>query len=369
MSKTNILIEQLNFNNNTECKKDENNESKTETTDQMDYYAILGIKRDSSGIDIKRAYQKKLKKFHPDKTKPTKENKLKYKLIREAGDILTNIQKRKAYDIQFKINKDNQNFLSQKESFNEFIRLQEKNMTDDDRKIAKLNFDKSIFHMNNQHGSDIDMKPLSSLECNRRMEDIMLQREQEEFDINQDNIFEGRNFNSSEFNNIFENKKQKTKKSDGIVLYKDKIQAYNSNDNEGVSLDDYNLLYSSDNYTGINESYSNYNNSFLETDINNDNNSDSNSDDISIDSLDDNDYKISTNSLDTDIKNIILERKIQDSKFTNMTDVDFGSALDDEYGISKQFGFMIGNDRNGQQNINNTLSKSNIKIYKELTQE
>lgn len=366
MSRINVLFEQMNPKRYPdEYKADDNKAIKKDNIEQMDYYAILGIKREARKMEIKRAYQKKLKRFHPDKTKPTKENKLKYKLIREAGDTLIHPQKRKAYDTQFKMNNTSQNFISQKESFNAFMKLQEHNMTDEDRKIAKLNFTKSIQQMNKTHGIDIDAQPLTSTEYNRRMEDVLLQREQEEFEMNQDNMFEGKKYTSSEFNNIFENKKQKDKKieSDGLILFKDEIQAYSSNDNVGVSLDNYDSLYADGIYNGSNETYAGIGNNIL----------DNESDDISIDSLDDNDYKleykVSNNILDTEIKTLLSERETQDSKFTNMTDVDFGSAINDEYGISKQFGFMIGNDRNGQQKPSNKLTNSTIKIYKELTKD
>jgi curved DNA-binding protein CbpA len=343
-------------------------------TEYLDYYSILGIGRDSKKLDIKRAYQKKLKKFHPDKTKPTAENKLKYKLIREAGDILTHPLKRKAYDTQCELNNTKQNFVSQRESFNKFIQLQENKMTDEDRKTAKLNFDKSIHQMNIEHNINEDIKQLSSVEYNRRMEDVILQREQEEFEINQDNIFKNKKFNSMVFNNIFDNKKENATdiQDDSISLYKNEVQAYNCNENEGVGLDNYSSLYTSGEYTGHNELYAGIKNGLLESkDIDN---NDSISDDISIDSLDEADYKLEYKTtdgvLDTEIKCIISERKKDDSIFTNMTEAEFGSALDDRYGISKQFGFMIGNDRNGHQKTNsNILKKSKIKIYKELTQE
>jgi curved DNA-binding protein CbpA len=340
-------------------------ESKTEIIEQIDFYTILGIKHNATKIEIKRAYQKKLKKFHPDKTEPTKENKLKYKLIREAGDTLSHTQKRKAYDSQFKMNSEKQNFTSQKKSFNDFIKLQENSMTDEDRKIAKLNFNKSITQMNIEHGTDIDISPLSNDEYNRKMEDLILQREQEEFDLTHDNIFKDKKFNSSEFNNMFENKKQKDikKKSDGMVLFKETIIAYDGNTIDGTSLDNYSSLYACDKYNGQSDIYAGVDKSVLDIEDNSDS-------DVSIESLDEADHKLEQKELDTEIKNMISERVSQDDKFTHMTNVDFGSALDDEFGISKQFGFMIGNDRNGQQKTNKSkITKSTIKIYKELTQD
>lgn len=335
--------------------------------DTINYYAVLGLKNDANMNEIKRAYQKKLRKYHPDKIESTKENKLKYKMIREAGNILTHTQKRKAYDEQLKQNKSPQDYISQKDSFKEFMKLQEHNMTDEDIKIAKLNFDKMLKQYEKDNGIYRDEKILSTDEYTRKMEDLILQREQEEFELNNDNIFEGMEYNTNEFNGIFEKHKNKKRTSDGMIVYTDNICAYNNNDDEGMSLDSYGLLYATGNYTDYNENYTGVNNNISEND--------DTSDDISIDSLDEEeDVKLETkkenDTLDTAIKNIISERKTDDEKITNMTDTEYGSALNDEYGISKHFGFMIGNDRNGQQNIRNTkLTKSNIKIYKELTQE
>ena len=368
MSEINDLFKQKNPNRDDSYPKTE-----SAITDQMNFYAILGVKNDATKIEIKRAYQKKLKKFHPDKTEPTKENKLKYKLIREAGDTLSHAQKRKAYDSQFKMNTEKQNFTSQKKSFNDFIKLQKNSMTDEDRKIAKLNFDKSITQMNIEHGADIDMNPLSNDEYNRKMEDLILQREQEEFEITHDNIFRNKKFNSYEFNNMFENKKQKdkNKESDSIVLFKEAVIAYNGNTVDGTSLDNYSSLYACDKYNGHSDIYAGIDKSVLDIEDNSDSDIDSdNNSNVSIESPDETDYKLEHKSLDTEIKNMISDRVSQDDKFTHMTNVDFGSAIDDEFGISKQFGFMVGNDRNGQQKSNKTkLTKSTIKIYKELTQE
>src|SRR5579872_2980837 len=67
---------------------------------EIDYYKVLGIEPTATQIEIKRAYQAKLKKLHPDRVEQTKENKAKYKLLREAGDLLTNPHEKKAYDMQ-----------------------------------------------------------------------------------------------------------------------------------------------------------------------------------------------------------------------------------------------------------------------------
>jgi len=60
----------------------------------MDYYQILGVSRDSSQADIKRAFKKLASKHHPDKGGDENE----FKKVQEAYEVLGDNQKRQAYD-------------------------------------------------------------------------------------------------------------------------------------------------------------------------------------------------------------------------------------------------------------------------------
>ncbi len=62
-----------------------------------DYYEILGVKREASDAEIKSAYRKLARKFHPDVNK-TKEAEAKFKDINEAYEVLGDKQKRQRYD-------------------------------------------------------------------------------------------------------------------------------------------------------------------------------------------------------------------------------------------------------------------------------
>ena len=62
-----------------------------------DYYETLGIKRDASDAEIKSAYRKLARKYHPDVNK-TKEAEEKFKDINEAYEVLGDKDKRKRYD-------------------------------------------------------------------------------------------------------------------------------------------------------------------------------------------------------------------------------------------------------------------------------
>ena len=65
--------------------------------EKRDYYEVLGVSRDATMDDIKRAYRKLVKKYHPDVNKePDAEEK--FKEIQEAYEVLSNESKRSAYD-------------------------------------------------------------------------------------------------------------------------------------------------------------------------------------------------------------------------------------------------------------------------------
>ena len=62
-----------------------------------DYYEILGVKPDASEADIKAAYRKLARKYHPDKNKEAGAEE-KFKAINEANEVLKDAEKRRSYD-------------------------------------------------------------------------------------------------------------------------------------------------------------------------------------------------------------------------------------------------------------------------------
>lgn len=63
-----------------------------------DYYEVLGVKKDASADDIKKAYRKLAMKYHPDKNPDDKNAEEKFKEISEAYAVLSDAGKRKEYD-------------------------------------------------------------------------------------------------------------------------------------------------------------------------------------------------------------------------------------------------------------------------------
>ena len=63
-----------------------------------DYYKILGVDKNTSQDDIKKAYRKLAKKYHPDLNPNDNKAQEKFKGINEAYEVLGDAEKKKKYD-------------------------------------------------------------------------------------------------------------------------------------------------------------------------------------------------------------------------------------------------------------------------------
>lgn len=66
--------------------------------EKRDYYEVLGLKKEASEDEIKKAFRKKAMKYHPDKNPGDKTSEEKFKEVNEAYGILSDAEKRDKYD-------------------------------------------------------------------------------------------------------------------------------------------------------------------------------------------------------------------------------------------------------------------------------
>lgn len=66
--------------------------------EQRDYYEVLGISRNATETEIKKAYRKLAMKYHPDRNENNKDSEEKFKEVQKAYAILSDQQKRATYD-------------------------------------------------------------------------------------------------------------------------------------------------------------------------------------------------------------------------------------------------------------------------------
>ena len=68
------------------------------SVDFKDYYAVLGVARDASDDEIKKAVRKLARRYHPDLAKDKKTAEEKFNEINEANEVLSDPEKRRKYD-------------------------------------------------------------------------------------------------------------------------------------------------------------------------------------------------------------------------------------------------------------------------------
>ena len=338
--------------NNTRDEKNNNKDDINQIKKiGYDYYKILGVDPSTDINDIKRKLRHKIAEFHPDKLKFLSESKRKikteqYQLIRMAGEILTNPEKKKLYDLERKTLKS-KDFVNQKTSFEDFLKLQESEINEDSRRLAELEFKHNVEKTNKRRGfdpSDVDVK-YDKHTSDKLLNDLQAQRDMENIEITQKNLFQGRSFNPSEFNKMFEkNKKREDKKLKTVqqrgemVKYDEGFTSFNDTGvGNFISVDDdYGELYGRDDFKAASD--------FSRTKTG------KSDDELSVSSVSDVDYDDDYNNhfknkiTDDDIRRYQKERELDTTKYDTMSFNEFKSAMDDQFGISKDFGTMIGRD-------------------------
>lgn len=349
--------------------------------DGYDYYAILGFMglkdKEKSALkskDIARAYNKKLHEYHPDylpkglDKSEIKQKRAMFKLIQEAGEILTNKSKRKAYDLENSV-RESSGFLNQRSSFEDFMAMQEKNNTDEARARAKLDFEKGMDELEKKHGaSKLGHTAISKKDANRKLEDLMQQRDIEELELKPQRMFgEGQEFDRMAFMKAFEKDKIKRSKKKGrgndLVPY-DNIGAFNDAGPGFNVNDDYGGLYAGDDGFGGNNAFGKLDGG----------SSDEGSDVESVNSDDiDTRYFGDGTQDNTDVeaalKKIMAERENEDELYEDEGFDGFKSAMHDKFGVSAGLGFMVGDKRGGEQVRKKTvkqISADDVDAYKKL---
>lgn len=70
----------------------------TDSSKKRDYYEVLGVKKDATKEEIKKAYYQGAMKYHPDRNKDNKDANAKFAELGNAWEVLGDEEKRKKYD-------------------------------------------------------------------------------------------------------------------------------------------------------------------------------------------------------------------------------------------------------------------------------
>ncbi len=332
-----------------------------------DIYKLVDASPTDSQDVIKRKCTEKLAKYHPDKissllakvpaddkVKEKKRLLIQYKLIRDAYSTLRDPEKRKFYDLQRKTI-DSKNFLKQRDSFEEFVKLQDSEISEQTRKNAENAFKIGYLELDKKHNFDrkkLDDAPMSKKEASKRLEDLMMERENQDIECVQNNMFDGRAFDQKEFNKQWErNKKKEERKGkgkhregDNSLVQWEGISAANDvglgGSSDYVSINtDYGDLYSTDKHNSSGFA------SKMDSDISTDSEYESPSDDdIDVSYVD------GHNKDKTDIMKRFEElqgrRKVENDDYDKreFNDKSWGSVMNNPFNVSAQFGNLMGTD-------------------------
>lgn len=89
-----------------------------------DYYSILGVNKDASAEQIKKAHRKLALKYHPDKNAESKDAEAQFKTVQEAYDVLSDAKKREQYDAARAMEDPRNSWFQNAQRFNSMDDLQ-----------------------------------------------------------------------------------------------------------------------------------------------------------------------------------------------------------------------------------------------------
>ena len=132
----------------------------------MDYYKVLGINEQANDEQIKQAYRKLAKKYHPDLNPGNHEAEEKFKDVVEAYEVLGDAAKRKEYDAKRKTTENRSNSKHTQEMRNNaaYSDINIANFTKDMEKYFGFSFSGEQKEMQGKNGNGSKKNPLDVTE-------------------------------------------------------------------------------------------------------------------------------------------------------------------------------------------------------------
>ena len=364
-----------------------------------DVYKIIGAKQDEPQESVNKKCAEKLRKYQPDRhselvkkypkderPRELKKLNMQYSLIRDACSVLRDPAKRKYYDLQRKTVKS-KNFVAQKTSFEEFVKLQDAAVNDQTKAIAKTNFDMSFLELDKKHGFDrkkFEEDPLTVEETSRRYEDLQMGRDSEliEIELKQKDMFDGKAFSEADFNkNWAKMKKREAKKNgrsndDKSLMVWEGISASNDygigGSTDFVSVDNYEDLYSGNNHEKS-SMFASRLDSGSESDSNSESDFNSDDEDFKYDRFDEHNKNKESTMLDFDA--MMKRRQLEDDAYDKREMKDrnaWKSVFDNPMNISAGMGDILGGKDFKQLDgikKKKTIGKEYAEVYQQLVYE
>lgn len=209
----------------------------------MTYYDVLNVSQDANLREIKNQFRKLAVKYHPDHAE-TGDASI-FALVARAYECLSDDHKRSEYDKMLAIERKSRksDYINQKKAFEEFIKAQETENNPKALKHAESRFKIEFDELDRKRGFDrskLDDSPLQERDAVKRLKNMEMEREQDELEFTQPEIFSSGGFDREKFNALFEYK-YKQEKDDLIIERTGAPSAFN--DANGSSYTSCNINY------------------------------------------------------------------------------------------------------------------------------